>query len=144
MAKLIAGDGVRFEGGDGVETGFDFVDCDFGSRDPGAEEAGAHGGGGVVEGGDERGVGLGGVEGIERLEELEIARGDVVEEQGVLLLVVVDGVDVGEGSEGLVDFCGGGGGDGVQRAWAGCAGRSSRARSDSEGSLSRGIEEGRN
>ena len=112
FADFAADDGLLDELGDGVEAGFDGFAVDERAENPGAQQARAHAGDGDVEGGEQRGrSGAAGFFGEDRIDELEIADGDGIEDQRVVLLVVADAVEVAEGFEagGFVDGGRGGG-----------------------------------
>jgi hypothetical protein len=86
---------------DGVEAGFNGFAVDERAKDPRAEKASAHAGDGNVESGDERcGSVLGGVVGKDGSEEFEIADGDGIEDQGVVLYVEADAIEVLESGDG--------------------------------------------
>jgi class 3 adenylate cyclase len=80
---------------DGVEASFDGFAIEERAEEPGAEEASAHAGDRDVESGDERGGNiLGGVVEKDGSEEFEIADGDGIEDQGVVLFVEADAIEV--------------------------------------------------
>ena len=102
-------------GSHGVEALIDFRDVDRGTQHPGAQQALAHRSERVVEGA-EQGDGVSGA-GKERLDQLQVADGDRVENQAVLALVVADAVHMVEraalGLAGVVENGSGGAGGGV-------------------------------
>ncbi len=93
-AQLLAMNDAGEGGGDGVEALIDLGDIDRGAQHPGAQQALAHRGEGVVEGAEE-GYGVSGA-GKEGLDQLKVADGYGVEDEAVLALVVADAVDVAE------------------------------------------------
>ncbi len=101
---------------DGVEAGFDGFAVDERAKNPGAQQARAHSGDGDIERGEQRGwAAAAGFFGEDRIDEFEIADGDGIEDQRVVLLVVADAVEVAKGFDagGFVDA--GAGGRGCRR-----------------------------
>src|SRR5258708_32638178 len=84
--------------GYGAEAGFDDVEIDERAKHPGAEHAGAHAGDGGIESGDQGG-GAGGLGffGEDGRDEFEIAYGDGIEDERVVLLVTADAIRMATG-----------------------------------------------
>ena len=95
-----------FEFGHGVEARVDLLAVDLGAQNPGAQQARAHDGGGLVYGAEQGRVARERAElvGIERREQFEIAYGDRIEHQRVLLLVVARRVQVQRQPQRLIAF----------------------------------------
>src|SRR4029077_1222712 len=91
LADFFASDGLRKEFGDGVQALFNFGAGNGGAKNPRAQKTGAHAGRGLVERGEERG---GRVVARRGGDQFEIADGDVVEDERVLLLVVGDAAEM--------------------------------------------------
>ena len=93
--------GLQF--GDGVEPRVDFLAVDLRPQHPGAEQARAHAGDGLVDGAEQGGGAPGGARGfvgIERGEtssRLRTVTGSSTER--ILLLVIADGVEMSEGRD---------------------------------------------
>jgi len=98
LADFTADDGLLKEVGDSCEASFDGIGIEERAKHPGAEEACAHTGDGGIEGGDERGGAGGfGFFGKDWGEEFEIADGDGIEDEGILLFIETDAIEVLEG-----------------------------------------------
>jgi len=82
--------------GDSVEASFDGVGIDERAQKPRAQEARAHTGDGDVESSDDGGGVLAGLFGENWRDEFEIANGDRIEDERVVLLVVADAIEVSE------------------------------------------------
>ena len=101
FADFAAHDGLLDEVSDGVEAGFHGFAVDERAKDPSAQKASAHAGDGDVEGGDERGGSvLAGVVGKDGSEEFEIADGDGIEDEGIVLYIETDAIEVLESGDG--------------------------------------------
>src|SRR5258708_22085371 len=84
--------------GYGAEEGFDGVEVDERAKHPGGEHTGAHAGdGGIESGGQGGGAGGLGFFGENGGDEFEIAYGDGVEDERVVLLVKADAIQMAKG-----------------------------------------------
>ena len=111
FADFAADDGLLEEMFDGFEAGGDGVWINERAEHPGTQEARTHAGDGGIESGDERGgAGRLGFLGEDGGEEFEVADGDGIEDEGVVLLVVADAIEMAEGFDagGIVTFAAGG------------------------------------
>ena len=98
LANFAAHDGLLQEMGDGAEAGFDGAGIEQWAKHPGAEKAGTHSGDRGIQSGDERGGAGGlGLLGEDGRNKFEIADGDGIEDEGVLLVVETNAVEVLEG-----------------------------------------------
>ncbi len=107
LANLSANNCLLNEVSDGGEARVDGVAIDERTKKPGAQEARAHPRHGDVQGGDQRGGsrGAAGFLGKNGREQLEIADGNGIENERVVVLVVADAIQVPEGFDaGRVDF----------------------------------------
>src|SRR5260221_8726133 len=98
LANFAADDGLLDQMGHGVEACLDGRAIDERAKNPGAQEAGAHAGDGDIERGDQSGWDIfAGVIGKNRIEQFEIADGDGIKDQRVVLFVVADAIEVTKG-----------------------------------------------
>jgi len=80
-----------------VETGFDGPAIDLGTQNPGAQQARPHARNGDIERRDQRGgSAFAGVVGEDRRKQFQISHGDWIEDQGVVLLVVANSIEVAQ------------------------------------------------
>jgi hypothetical protein len=95
--------------GDGAEAGFDGIEIDEWAKHPGTEHAGAHAGDSGIERGDQCG-GAGGLGflGEDGGDKFEIADGDRIEDERVVLFVKADAIEMAEGfdTRSVVAACG--------------------------------------
>ena len=101
FADFAAYDGLLDEVSDGVEARCNGFAVDKRAKDPRAEKASAHAGDGDVESGDERcGSVFGGFVGKDGSKELEIADGDGIEDEGVVLYIEANAIEVLQSGDG--------------------------------------------
>ena len=99
LANFLAQHGVRFQLGDGVQARFDFVAIDFRTQHPGAQQARAHAGDRGVNGRQQRSRAstvraARSFVGKQRRDQFQVADGDRVQNQRVLLLVEAQRIEV--------------------------------------------------
>ena len=98
FADFAADDGLLDELRDGAEARFDGFAVDQRAQNPGAQQTRAHAGDGDVEGGEQRGrAAAAGFLVEDGIDEFEIADGDGIEDERVVLLVVADAIEVAQG-----------------------------------------------
>ena len=99
LANLAADDSLLNEMGDRGVPRFDGFAVDERAENPGAQQPRAHSGDGYVERGNQRGWAARASRFLREdgCEELEISNGDGVENEGIVLFVVADGVEMAQG-----------------------------------------------